>query len=441
MPTLTISGSPTFGADFCTINSTGADRVSVPDVTLLGQTQMWIAIRFKPSWASTEAVEHTFFRFGPDTNNELFLQYGPTAGTWSAGRDGAGSGGSAQDTHTHAAAAPDLTIIAAWTATTVAMSWAGGVFSTSLVANSKVPDMTGLTLWDIGQRGYSATGYVNADIYWVAAGVGTLTDGNAATIHSLSTINDPGINGFPVPLTFFWDAESTTYAANTPVFAPSAPQALSGVAGDSQVALSWAAPASDGGSAVTAYKIYRGTTAGGESLLASPAGTGTTYTDFSAVDGTTYYYEVTAVNAIGESAFSNEITAQPIGTVSTFTYKRLYGPTQLGNAASTLYTVPVSTRSVIRHIHVSNPTGAPVNFTLSIGTSAAATRLWDATPVAANDVLDHYQDHSLTEGEIIQAFASSAATLNLTVDGYELGIAAAPPPLPVYPSSVLFPHD
>ncbi len=203
---------------------------------------------------------------------------------------------------------------------------------------------------------------------------------------------------------------------------PSAPLGLAATPSDSQVSLTWSAPSSDGGSAITAYRIYRSTTSGAETLLASPAGTGTAYTDSTAVNGTTYYYKVLAVNANGAGPLSSEASATPAPPVSvpTRTYKRLYGPTLLSNAAATLYTVPALTTTVIRHVHVSNPTGSPVNFSLSIGTSAAGTRLWDATPIPAGDVLDHYQDFTLAAGEIIQGFAGTDAVLNLTLDGYEL---------------------
>ena len=49
--------------------------------------------------------------------------------------------------------------------------------------------------------------------------------------------------------------------------APGAPQGLQASAGNSQVALSWNAPASDGGSQVTSYRLYRSTSSGTEALL------------------------------------------------------------------------------------------------------------------------------------------------------------------------------
>ena len=97
--------------------------------------------------------------------------------------------------------------------------------------------------------------------------------------------------------------------------APSAAQGLGATAGNAQVALSWSAPASDGGSPVTGYRIYRSTSSGTETLLASPSGTGTSYTDTSAANGTTYYYKVSALNAIGEGPLSNEASGTPTDLV------------------------------------------------------------------------------------------------------------------------------
>jgi hypothetical protein len=82
---------------------------------------------------------------------------------------------------------------------------------------------------------------------------------------------------------------------------PGAP-ALSVTAGNATVHLSWTA-ASDGGSPLTGYKVYRGTTSGGESAtpIATPGAATTTYDDNTVQNFTTYYYQVSAVNAVGET--------------------------------------------------------------------------------------------------------------------------------------------
>jgi fibronectin type 3 domain-containing protein len=88
---------------------------------------------------------------------------------------------------------------------------------------------------------------------------------------------------------------------------PSAPQNLTASAGSNGITLNWSA-ANGNGTAVTNYKIYRSTTSGSETLLTT-VGNVLTYTDSSVASATTYFYKVTAVNANGESARSNEASA------------------------------------------------------------------------------------------------------------------------------------
>jgi hypothetical protein len=108
------------------------------------------------------------------------------------------------------------------------------------------------------------------------------------------------------------------------------------------------------------------------------------------------------------------------------TVKRLAGPAQVSNAAATKYTCPAATIAVITHIHVQNPSGAPVTFTMSIGADAAGTRIFDAysIPAAAagvtNSVQDWWGPYTLTAAEIIQALAGTNNILTLTIDGYEI---------------------
>ena len=80
--------------------------------------------------------------------------------------------------------------------------------------------------------------------------------------------------------------------------APGAPTAVTGTAGDGSVALDWTAPASDGGSPVTGYRITP--VAGG--VAQTPVDTGSTSTARTITgltNGTAYTFTVAATNAVG----------------------------------------------------------------------------------------------------------------------------------------------
>jgi hypothetical protein len=98
---------------------------------------------------------------------------------------------------------------------------------------------------------------------------------------------------------------------------------------------------------------------------------------------------------------------------------RLTGPAQLAGTAATIYTVPASTKTVLRHIHLSNPSGGPIDVTISIGTDAAALRLFDGFAIAADSTYDWWTYVVLEAAEIVEAFASSAATVVYTINGDE----------------------
>ncbi|MFX0204848.1 MAG: kelch repeat-containing protein, partial [Candidatus Hodarchaeota archaeon] len=93
---------------------------------------------------------------------------------------------------------------------------------------------------------------------------------------------------------------------------PNAPQDLSAIADENFIELNWTAPSDDGGSVVTRYNVYRGTESGEYIFLGlTPK---TNFTDSAVEGGTMYYYVITAVNIIGESPFSQEVSVLSSGT-------------------------------------------------------------------------------------------------------------------------------
>jgi hypothetical protein len=105
-------------------------------------------------------------------------------------------------------------------------------------------------------------------------------------------------------------ATATTSGPPTSTLTPGAPGGLLASAGNGQVALSWVAPAANGGAPVSSYNVYLSTTPGSQgNRLAAVTTTG--YTATGLQDGTTYYFEVTAVNVSGEGVPSAQVAAAP----------------------------------------------------------------------------------------------------------------------------------
>jgi subtilisin len=125
--------------------------------------------------------------------------------------------------------------------------------------------------------------------------------------------DDP--DGIPEPLVNGLRAAQVAdgYVPPPPV-APSAP-VLSATAGNGVVNLSWTGPA-NGGSPITGYAIYRGSAVGGATDFAS-VGPTQAYADTAVTNGTTYYYQVAAMNAVGTGVRSNEVSATPVAPTPT----------------------------------------------------------------------------------------------------------------------------
>jgi len=94
-------------------------------------------------------------------------------------------------------------------------------------------------------------------------------------------------------------------ASAIPILAvPAKPTGLAATAGVRQVALRWNAV-----TGAKSYNIYRSTTSGAETLIASGITTNA-FTNTGLANGATYFYKVTAVNAAGQSALSSQVSGR-----------------------------------------------------------------------------------------------------------------------------------
>ena len=113
------------------------------------------------------------------------------------------------------------------------------------------------------------------------------------TVTPEEPVPEPAPEPEPVP-------EPAAVAPDAPVLTGSAPSVA-------LAHLEWALPASDGGSAITGYNVYRSEESGTEVFLATAPGDALTFDDTDVASRQILYYVVTAVNEAGESVWSNEV--------------------------------------------------------------------------------------------------------------------------------------
>ncbi len=161
----------------------------------------------------------------------------------------------------------------------------------------------------------------------------------------------------------------------TPGGAPDTPQISSTAPGNSSVQLTWTAPGANG-SPITGYQIHMGTSQSALNVIATVGATGA-YNATGLVNGTTYYFAITAINGFGTSnrspVVSNVPSTVPSGPVLS---QVTAGP---GAGAATLtWLAPQDNGSPITGYQIHRGT-SPANLTLltSIGpaTSFTATGL------------------------------------------------------------------
>ncbi|HVF74184.1 MAG TPA: fibronectin type III domain-containing protein [Acidimicrobiales bacterium] len=122
--------------------------------------------------------------------------------------------------------------------------------------------------------------------------VGSLTNGETYTF-TVKAMNQYG-----------YGPESAPSNPVTPATDPGPPENVTATAGDGAATVNWTPPAWDGGSPVTSYTVYNGVT------YEATTTTGTSLTVPGLTNGRSYYFVVTARNAVGESwgAESNSVT-------------------------------------------------------------------------------------------------------------------------------------
>lgn len=179
-----------------------AGRVQMPS-TILDETQGWLAFKVRMGFNQTAPpqADMVLFDWRDDSNNRIGVEYtSGSGGQVQLSRLLAGAGAVAQQAYA-AGIGGGKTFILAWTATACKVSIDGVAFTSA--ANSSIPTLA-VTTAEIGQAANIGANFeFDGDIFWMAYGAGTLTDGNAATIHALGTVgNQPAV--FPGSCKLYW---------------------------------------------------------------------------------------------------------------------------------------------------------------------------------------------------------------------------------------------
>ena len=115
---------------------------------------------------------------------------------------------------------------------------------------------------------------------------------------------------------------SASEISGKPLGIPVVPTGMAATPAPGQIAIDWTNVAG-----AISYKVYRGTSSGALSLLASNVTT-STYTDSSTTNGITYFYAVKAYNGL-DSALSSEVSGRSISTFSMNSLTAAPGANQL----------------------------------------------------------------------------------------------------------------
>ena len=185
------------------------------------------------------------------------------------------------------------------------------------------------------------------------------------------------------------------------------PANLTATAGNALVTLTWTAS-----SGATSYNVKRAIASGGPyTQLAAP--TSNSYSDASVVNGSTYFYVVSSVNAAGESADSTQVSATPQAPIPA-------PPTDLTatpDNASVMLTWTASTDATSYNIKRATISGGPYNL---VGTSTAPT----------------YTDSSVTNGTEYFYVVSAVDAAGESANSAEASTTPAIPTIPAPPTNL-----
>jgi filamentous hemagglutinin family protein len=192
--------------------------------------------------------------------------------------------------------------------------------------------LSGATAYKVRRSTTSGTGYV------------TIANATSATSYSDYSVTNGTRYYYVVSgKNSVGEGASSAEAAATPHLPIPAPSGLTAMVATGTVSLSWTASAG-----ATSYTVYRSLASGTNYFAIATGVISTSFKDNTVSNGVAYFYTVTAVNADGESSFSNEVSGTPLAAPSGVTATGSYGVVALSwnpSAGATSYKVKRSMTS------------------------------------------------------------------------------------------------
>ncbi len=243
-------------------------------------------------------------------------------------------------------------------------------------------------------------------------------DGDLVRIADTTTITDPTYTdtGLANDTAYRYTVRAANAAGASPASSeasvttlalPAAPANFSATPGDTQVLLSW-----DAVTGATEYRIYRAATANGALTRVTTNSdiTGTTYTDTGLTNGTAYRYTVRAVDSVGESIDSNEVSATPV-------------------AATVAPPAPANLNGTAGNAQIALSWNAAANATEYYVYRAVTPGLFTRIADAATITDTAYTDTGLTNGTVYYYFVRAINSAGAGTGSNEIRI-----PLPAVPA-------
>jgi subtilisin family serine protease len=176
----------------------------------------------------------------------------------------------------------------------ITSDWNNGGTNTISGTSMATPHVTGSAALYLGDHPGSSPGTVTSGLL-AAATPNVVTSAGTGSPNLLDYVGASGGGGGGGGIT-------------PPATEPSAPS-LTGAPGKKMAKLSWTVP-SNGGSAITGYRVYKSSTGAIGSFTLRTTTSSTSFNDTGLKTGTLYYYQVTALNSVGESARSATVSVR-----------------------------------------------------------------------------------------------------------------------------------